>query len=174
MISACCCAVLVPSDVCVSVDLPGFSTGARNRTVSTRRFGTALTFVLVFSFLHPQISGAQEESALTPEFRLHADFSSKVLPKPRHILVWLPPGYDSEPSRRYPVYTRIWLDIGTKEAPGSMRDVRELRDALVKKGWTLNSDLMYLEADGGTHDEESFGRRAEQILKYFFAPGSAS
>lgn len=63
---------------------------------------------------------------------------------------------------------RIWLDIGTAEGQESMSDVKDLRDALIKKGWTLNSDLMYFEAKGAQHNEESFARRAGQMLKFLF------
>jgi hypothetical protein len=63
---------------------------------------------------------------------------------------------------------RVWLDIGTGEGPRAVSDVKELRDALVKKGWGLTSDLMYFEAKGGEHNEESFARSAEPMLKYLF------
>jgi predicted alpha/beta superfamily hydrolase len=63
---------------------------------------------------------------------------------------------------------RIWLDTGTGEGPFVMGDTKSLRDALVKKGWTLKSDLMYFEARGATHDEESFAKRVEPMLKYLF------
>src|SRR5579872_3201703 len=33
----------------------------------------------------------------------HHDFASKFLPHPRTISVWLPPGYDLESNRRFPV-----------------------------------------------------------------------
>lgn len=33
----------------------------------------------------------------------HHDFTSRILPHPRTISVWLPPGYDLEPQRRFPV-----------------------------------------------------------------------
>jgi predicted alpha/beta superfamily hydrolase len=69
---------------------------------------------------------------------------------------------DSKPAMR------IWLDIGTAEGAGSISDVKELRDALVKRGWALNSDLMYFEAKGAEHNEESFARRAGLMLKYLF------
>jgi predicted alpha/beta superfamily hydrolase len=247
---------------------------------------------------------------LSEEFRMHRGFHSKFLPKNRDVIVWLPPGYDSEPARRYPVlymhdggsvfvlwridetaksliasrqiepliivmvynggteedrfdeYTpgrdpnfrhggkadsygrmiveelkpfidseyrtltdaantgvggaslggivslhlglkyptvfgklavmspsvwwsnklivrnvralkskpalRIWLDIGTKEGSGVVDDAKELRNALVKKGWALESDLTYFEAKGGSHNEESFAQRAEPMLKYLF------
>jgi predicted alpha/beta superfamily hydrolase len=39
----------------------------------------------------------------SPEFRRHAAFHSDFLPDDRDVTVWLPPGYDDDPSRRYPV-----------------------------------------------------------------------
>jgi predicted alpha/beta superfamily hydrolase len=63
---------------------------------------------------------------------------------------------------------RIWLDVGTEEGARVVTEVRELRDMLVKKGWTSNSDLMYFESKGSNHDEKSFAQRAGQILKYLF------
>lgn len=69
---------------------------------------------------------------------------------------------DSKPA------TRVWLDIGTGEGPRLVDDVKELRDALVKRGWVLDSDLNYFEAKGGRHNEESFAQRAGPMLKYLF------
>ena len=40
---------------------------------------------------------------VTEEFRLHENFHSKFVPKDRDIIVWLPPGYKSETTKRYPV-----------------------------------------------------------------------
>ena len=64
--------------------------------------------VWVFAFLlicgwHGPAGHAQHQRAVTAEFRVHRDFHSKFLPNGREIVVWLPPGYDSEPARRYPV-----------------------------------------------------------------------
>ena len=62
---------------------------------------------------------------------------------------------------------RIWLDVGTEE--GGMRvPVKELRDALVSKGWALKVDLSYLEAKGEGHNEGAWARRAALVLKYLF------
>ena len=36
-------------------------------------------------------------------------------------------------------------------------DARALRDALVAKGWVLGEDLSYIEAEGGEHNEQSWG-----------------
>jgi predicted alpha/beta superfamily hydrolase len=259
---------------------------------------------------------AQQPRALNEEFRLHTKFHSKFLPKDRDVIVWLPPGYDSTPAKRYPVlymhdganvfvlwrideiakplitsrqvepliivmvphggtqddrldeYTptkppnfksggkldsygrmlveelkpfidseyrtltdpgntglggaslggiaslqlglkypkvfgklavvspslwwdsklilrnakelkskpalRIWLDIGTEEGQRFVDDVQELRNAFVKKGWVLNSDLVYFEAKGSGHNEEAFARRAEPMLKHLFPKAAES
>lgn len=65
--------------------------------------------------------------------------------------------------------SRIWLDAGAAEPPGVLRNVKELRDALVRKGWVLGTDLTHFEAPGARHDEVSFGRRADRMLKFLFA-----
>ena len=35
--------------------------------------------------------------------RLHAGFSSEYLPDQRNLIVYLPPGYEEEPERSFPV-----------------------------------------------------------------------
>ncbi len=68
---------------------------------------------------------------------------------------------------------RIWLDAGTNEGdPDVIPDARMLRDALVARGWTLGEDLMYSEAEGGQHNEESWGARVGEVLKYLFLASS--
>jgi predicted alpha/beta superfamily hydrolase len=69
---------------------------------------------------------------------------------------------------------RIWLDIGTGEGQTSIGDVKELRDALVKKGWKPDSDLMYYEAKGAEHNEEAFARRAGVMLTYLFQKAASA
>ena len=63
---------------------------------------------------------------------------------------------------------RIWLDAGTKEGPEVTNDARLLRDALVAKGWKLDDDLRYFEAEGGEHNEHAWGARLDIVLKYLF------
>ncbi|MBI4750892.1 MAG: alpha/beta hydrolase [Acidobacteria bacterium] len=67
---------------------------------------------------------------------------------------------------------RIWLDIGTQESTSSIPNVRLLRDTLIGKGWMLNQDLKYLEAEGARHNESAWALRVEPILKFLFGPGS--
>jgi len=64
--------------------------------------------------------------------------------------------------------SRIWLDVGTDEETGRDSATRQLRDALVKKGWVLNGDLNYYEAKGARHEEMAFARRASLFLKFLF------
>lgn len=40
---------------------------------------------------------------LMGDVRLHPSFRSRFLPSDRDVVVWLPPGYNAEPARRYPV-----------------------------------------------------------------------
>ena len=49
------------------------------------------------------------DHTLTGDFRMHSDFRSRFLPNPRNILVYLPPGYDSDSTRRFPV---LYLNDG--------------------------------------------------------------
>lgn len=69
---------------------------------------------------------------------------------------------------------RIWLDIGTKEggtgeeAQHTVDGARLLRDSLVKKGWKLEKDLKYFEAQGAEHNERAWAARVEQILEFLF------
>ncbi|HYH97844.1 alpha/beta hydrolase-fold protein [Hyalangium sp.] len=71
---------------------------------------------------------------------------------------------------------RIWLDIGTNEdgsvaeSQQTVEDTRMLRDALAAKGWVLNTDLKYLEAEGARHNEAAWAARSDQILKFLYPP----
>jgi predicted alpha/beta superfamily hydrolase len=66
---------------------------------------------------------------------------------------------------------RIWLDSGTGEGADVTRDARLLRDALVRKGWAIDRDLAYLEAEGGGHNEQSWAKRVEGVLRFLFPAG---
>jgi predicted alpha/beta superfamily hydrolase len=65
---------------------------------------------------------------------------------------------------------RIWLDTGTLEPT---EGAKALRDALKKKGWELESDLVYFEAKDARHEDQAFGRRASLFLKYLFPKRSS-
>ena len=70
--------------------------------------------------------------------------------------------------------TRIWTDIGTREASSAVADARALRDALVRKGWREGEDLRHVEAEGGVHDETAWAKRMPEVLEFLFPPGGAA
>jgi predicted alpha/beta superfamily hydrolase len=61
---------------------------------------------------------------------------------------------------------KIWLDTGTAE-PGWQR-ARELRDRLVEKGWKLQKDIQYMEAQRADHSEAAWAGRVEPALRFLF------
>jgi len=67
---------------------------------------------------------------------------------------------------------RIWLDMGTDEGPGALRSVRNMRKALVEKGWVEGKDLHYVEIEGAQHSEDAWAARFADVLKWMFPPGT--
>ena len=74
---------------------------------------------------------------------------------------------------------RIYIDIGTAEYPldsqqrwryDAMRDYRELRDLLMQKGYALDESLMYVEDEGGMHNEADWARRLPNALRFLLEP----
>jgi CubicO group peptidase (beta-lactamase class C family)/pimeloyl-ACP methyl ester carboxylesterase len=65
-------------------------------------------------------------------------------------------------------HLRIWMDCGTAEGVQMKNDLRLLRDALVTKGWDLDSDLKYVEVKGAVHDHDAWAQRVGPFLKYLF------
>jgi predicted alpha/beta superfamily hydrolase len=63
---------------------------------------------------------------------------------------------------------KIWLDTGTHE-PGWER-AATLRDRLIEKGWRLNDDIHYLEAEGADHSEGAWAARIDPVLRFLFPP----
>jgi len=69
-----------------------------------------------------------------------------------------------------PLPVRIWLDAGTAEAQSVIPDVRALRDLLLQKGWRVDTDLAYMEAEGARHDERAWAARVAPMLRFLFPP----
>ena len=83
---------------------------------------------------------ADQVEAETPHERLrvHRGFRSRILPDARDLIVYLPPGYDAEPERSYPV---LYLNDGqnlfdpqTSYVKGKTWMVREHADAAIEAG----------------------------------------
>jgi predicted alpha/beta superfamily hydrolase len=68
---------------------------------------------------------------------------------------------------------RVWIDVGTGEGDYAVKDAAALRDALVERGWTLDADLKYIEAEGAQHNELAWAERVGPVLKFLF-PREAS
>jgi predicted alpha/beta superfamily hydrolase len=64
---------------------------------------------------------------------------------------------------------RIWLDVGGREGWDTLRDVRLLRDQLLRRGWS-EADLHYQEDPRGGHSERAWARRVQPMLEFLFAP----
>lgn len=62
---------------------------------------------------------------------------------------------------------RIWLDVGTGETR-ILKGARLLYRMLLRKGWRVDDDLHYLEADGALHDERAWGERTGLFLRFLF------
>jgi predicted alpha/beta superfamily hydrolase len=70
---------------------------------------------------------------------------------------------------------RIWLDIGKREARPMRQQVRRAEELLVDKGWVAHrsakkATLRCREVARATHDERSWGRRFDRVLKFLFPP----
>ncbi len=82
-------------------------------------------------------------------------------------------------ARRPKLPVRIWLDAGSREAANLRASIAELVDLLLTKGWQKHrtasrADLRHLEAKGGRHDEASWGRRFDRVLKFLFPRAPAA
>jgi enterochelin esterase-like enzyme len=77
-------------------------------------------------------------TALHPRLRLHRAFSSRYLPGTRDLIVYVPPGYDEDSGRTYPVLYmhdgQNLFDGETSFVRGQTWQVREQADAAIEAG----------------------------------------
>jgi predicted alpha/beta superfamily hydrolase len=75
---------------------------------------------------------------LTGDIRQHAGFHSRFLARDRDVQVYLPPGYDDQPRRRYPVLYmhdgQNLFDGATSFLPGREWQVDETAERLIQSG----------------------------------------
>jgi isoamylase len=71
----------------------------------------------------------------------------------------------AEAARRSPG-ARIYLDIGTAEGVATVRDARRLLAILEQNGFRRDQSLLYIEDQGGTHDERAWAGRLERALSF--------
>lgn len=81
---------------------------------------------------------AQREHTLTGDVRLHKSFHSAILNNDRDIIVYLPPGYDADAKKRYPVFYMCdgqnIIDGATSYIPGQEWRVDEVAQSLIQAG----------------------------------------
>lgn len=69
---------------------------------------------------------------------------------------------------------RLWLDSGTRDAPGRGDDGRyetiAARDALLQNGYVAGSDFHYHLAKGAIHKESAWAARLPLIFQFLFPP----
>lgn len=65
---------------------------------------------------------------------------------------------------------KLYLDVGTREGAGTLANAREMRDVLVANGYVLGNDLMWVEEEGGMHNEAAWGRRLRKALPFLVPP----
>jgi enterochelin esterase-like enzyme len=88
---------------------------------------------------HPVPGGPSDAGTPShPRLRLHPAFPSRYLPDKRDLIVYLPPGYEQQPERAYPV---LYLHDGqnlcdgrTSFIPGKTWQVCEHADAAIEAG----------------------------------------
>jgi predicted alpha/beta superfamily hydrolase len=64
---------------------------------------------------------------------------------------------------------RIYLDVGTEEGAGTVRDARQLARILRRKGYQEDR-FRFLEDPGGRHSESDWARRLVPALEFLLAP----
>jgi len=81
---------------------------------------------------------AQQPHTLTGEIRAHKNFHSSVLNNDRDVLVYLPPGYETNKKKRYPVFYlhdgQNLFDGATSFLPGREWRVDETAQSLIAAG----------------------------------------
>jgi predicted alpha/beta superfamily hydrolase len=63
---------------------------------------------------------------------------------------------------------RLYVDVGTAEGDEALRDARALWTCLQKKTSPDRAQVIYLEDEGGGHEEGAWGRRLSGALEFLF------
>jgi len=100
-----------------------------------RRYSVLAVLAILVAF---RLGVAQQQHTLTGDIRLQKDFHSRILANKRDLIVYLPPGYDASPNRRYPVLYfhdgQNLFDGATSYIPGQEWRLDETAQALIAAG----------------------------------------
>ena len=61
---------------------------------------------------------------------------------------------------------RLYLDVGTEEGAGTLRDAHQLVDILERKGYARGESLAFSAVDGGRHEEAHWAERLAPALEF--------
>src|ERR1051326_589554 len=94
--------------------------------------------VLIVLLLAGRAAAVQQPHTLTGDVHLHRGFHSQTLNNDRDVIVYLPPGYEANRSKRYPVFYlqdgQNIFDGATSFIPGQEWRVDETAQALITAG----------------------------------------
>ncbi len=77
-------------------------------------------------------------------------------------------GYLNERAAQIWEKPRLWLDVGAGEGHRTLRDAEMLARRLKANGWIPGDTLHFERVADGTHDEPSWARRVEPMLRFLF------
>ncbi len=77
-------------------------------------------------------------------------------------------GYLNERAPQIWERPKIWLDVGEREGQRTLRDAELLARRLKANGWVYGQSLHFERVYEGTHDESSWARRVEPMLRFLF------
>lgn len=61
-----------------------------------------------------------------------------------------------------------WVDMGTAEGPGAAADARKLGEIMAASGLKSGRDFVYVEENGGEHNEFAWARRLGSIFTFLY------
>ena len=111
-----------------------------HRSIRIGLLSALLLFLILLKFqglneAHASDSSRLPVHTLTGNIHLHKNFHSNFLPSNRNIIVYLPPDYDQDQTRRYPVLYmqdgQIIFDSATSFFAGKERQMDERAQALI-------------------------------------------
>jgi predicted alpha/beta superfamily hydrolase len=126
-------------------DVPLYSTMHLFKYLRISLLILAAIGLIVFRF-HGQTGASTPEPGailrathtLTGNIKIHQNFHSSFLPTDRTLTVYLPPGYEADPSRRYPVLYmqdgQNLFDGATSFMPGKEWQMDEKAELLIEQG----------------------------------------
>jgi predicted alpha/beta superfamily hydrolase len=111
---------------------------------------------------------AEQLHSLTGDIRYHRAFHSQFLPDDRDIIVYLPPGYEADEAKRYPVLYlhdgQNLFDGATSYSPGQEWRADETAQALIEAGKIRPLIIVGIYNAGGSRVDD-YTQSPSHILK---------